>query len=142
MVAYNFQPEFISPILLGTKVSTIRPDGKRRHARAGEEVQLYVGMRTPDCALLLRARCLRSLPIEIHADHVRADGQCKANPVYYEILARNEGFSSFGNLQAWFDRRYGLPAVGFTQIIWDFGAAQDVAALAEFAGRVDVRGPA
>ena len=123
MVAYNFQPEFIEPILSGRKTSTIRPNGKRRHARPGELVQLYTGMRTPDCVRLLEAPCLRAIPIEIHRSHVVADGVRKDNPAYYDTLARIEGFDSFGNLQAWFDRRFGLPAIGFTQVSWDFGAA-------------------
>lgn len=123
MVAYNFQPEFIEPILSGRKTSTIRPNGKRRDARAGELVQLYTGMRSPDCLRLLEAPCLRAVPIEIHRACVIADGVRKDNPAYYDTLARIEGFASFGNLQAWFDHRYGLPACGFTQICWDFGAA-------------------
>jgi len=131
MVAYNFDAAFAGPILGGRKTSTIRADGKRRHARVGDLVQAYVGMRTPDCVLLLVAPCTRSLPIEIHASHVVADGQRKVNPAYYETLARSEGFASFGNLQAWFDRRYGLPAIGFTQTVWDFGAAMDVAGVVD-----------
>lgn len=119
MVAYNFQNEFTPSIEAGTKQSTIRPDGKRRHAQAGEELQLYTGMRSPDCRLLMRVPCLWSIPIEIHARGVIADGVFKVNPDYYRTLAAIEGFASFGNLQAWFDRRYGLPATGFTQIRWE-----------------------
>lgn len=131
MVAYSFHDDFIAPILTGRKCSTIRPDGKRRHARAGEPVQLYVGMRTPECVRLLQAPCTRAVPIEIHGTHVVAGGVRKVNPDYYRTLAKIEGFSSFGNLQAWFERRYGLPAVGFTQICWDFAAATDLASAVE-----------
>jgi hypothetical protein len=46
MVAYSFAPQFIDTIRSGTKCQTIRPIGKRRHARTGEPVQLYTGMRT------------------------------------------------------------------------------------------------
>ena len=123
MVAYSFQPEFIEPIRSGRKTSTIRPVGKRRHARAGELVQCYTSMRTPDCRKLLEAPCIRSIPFEIHRSCVVADGVRKDNPAYFETLARIEGFSSFGNMQAWFDRRYGLPVLHMVQISWDFGAA-------------------
>jgi hypothetical protein len=57
MVAYSFQPMFELPIVLGTKRQTIRAAGKRRHARAGDTLQLYLGMRTPRCRLLATASC-------------------------------------------------------------------------------------
>lgn len=82
MVAYSFHADFIGPILSGRKTSTIRPDGKRRHARAGELLQLYVGMRTPDCVRLLQAPCTRAVPIEIHGTHVVAGGVRKVNPEF------------------------------------------------------------
>lgn len=58
MVAYSFQKQFAEPILAGTKRQTIRAVGKRRHARVGDELQLYTGMRTKHCRLLARARCI------------------------------------------------------------------------------------
>lgn len=39
------------------KLQTIRAVGKRRHARPGEELQLYTAMRTKSCKLIGRARC-------------------------------------------------------------------------------------
>lgn len=131
MVAYSFQPDFAAPIESGSKRSTIRPNGKRRHARAGEELQLYIGLRTRSSRLLLRVPCERSVQIEIHAKGVWADGVFKTNSAYYANLARIEGFASFGNLQAWFDRRYGLRVVGFTQITWDPAQALSGAETAE-----------
>ncbi len=57
MVAYSFQRQFAQPILDGTKGGTIRAD-RRRHARPGEELQLYTGMRTRQCRLIARKTCL------------------------------------------------------------------------------------
>lgn len=75
MVAYSFKSQFIGPIRAGLgikhlnergmvvipgptpKRQTIRSFGKRRHARAGEDVQLYYGMRTKHCMLIGNARC-------------------------------------------------------------------------------------
>jgi len=121
MVAYNFQTDFAPDILSGRKLSTIRPNGKRRHAVAGDELQLYVGMRTSSCRLLLRVPCLHSKPVEIHHWGAVIDGAVFMG-ANMEKLAGIEGFASAGNMQAWFDNRYGLPAVGFTQIRWDFAA--------------------
>lgn len=124
MVAYNFQTDFKPAILSGRKLSTIRPNGKRRHAVAGDELQLYVGMRTSSCCLLLRVPCLFSRPIEITTRDIRVGHmRDQLHEESAEVLARIEGFTCAGNLQAWFDNRYGLPAVGFTQIRWDFTAA-------------------
>lgn len=46
MVAYSFNRRFIAGIEQGAKRQTIRAEGNRRHARPGEPVQIYTGMRT------------------------------------------------------------------------------------------------
>lgn len=52
MVAYSFAPQFIAPIEVGAKLQTVR--GHRpRHARPGEPIQLYTGMRTKHCRKLV-----------------------------------------------------------------------------------------
>jgi len=73
MVAYSYQPMFVPPIERGLKTppgprpkrQTIRARGKRRHARPGEELQLYTGMRTKHCRLIGRARCTSVRGIKI-----------------------------------------------------------------------------
>lgn len=62
MVAYSFQKRFAEAIVEGRKRQTIRAN-RKRHARPGEELQLYVGMRTRQCRLLLRTRCAGVYPI-------------------------------------------------------------------------------
>lgn len=57
MVAYSFKRRFAEPILAGAKRQTIRAD-RRRHARPGEELQLYTGMRTKSCRLIARRTCV------------------------------------------------------------------------------------
>lgn len=57
MVAYSFKKQFSPPILAGTKAQTIRAD-RKRHARPGEELQLYTGMRTKHCKLVARVPCV------------------------------------------------------------------------------------
>lgn len=80
MVAYSFKERFINPIRVGLgldpfldiheklvgdaeveispKRQTIRAIGKRRHARPGEILQLYYGMRTKWCRQIGVARCV------------------------------------------------------------------------------------
>jgi hypothetical protein len=82
MVAYSFKSMFIAPIRAGLgikhlnergkvvipgalpKLQTIRAD-RKRHARPGEELQLYYAMRTKSCFLIGRARCTKVSPIEL-----------------------------------------------------------------------------
>jgi hypothetical protein len=50
------------------KRQTIRAVGLRRHARPGETLQLYHGMRTRQCFKIGEARCVEVAPILIHVD--------------------------------------------------------------------------
>ncbi|RVU15202.1 hypothetical protein [Methylobacterium oryzihabitans] len=64
MVAYSFKARFAEPILLGAKAGTIRAD-RKRHARPGEQLQLYTGMRTRHCRLLVRTACTAVVPVRL-----------------------------------------------------------------------------
>lgn len=52
MVAYNFKRAFVDDIAAGIKRQTIRLP-RRRHARPGEAVQLFTGMRTKYCQKII-----------------------------------------------------------------------------------------
>jgi hypothetical protein len=52
MVAYSFRPQFIEPIVGRSKCQTIRAH-RHRHARVGERIQIYAGMRTRHCRKLI-----------------------------------------------------------------------------------------
>lgn len=64
MVAYSFKFRFIDPILEGRKDQTIRAR-RVRHAFEGERLQLYTGMRTKQCRLILKTVCLTVLPVQL-----------------------------------------------------------------------------
>jgi hypothetical protein len=64
MVAYSFQRQFVDGIEAGTKLHTIRAD-RRRHARPGEELQLYYAMRTRQCELIARRHCTQFLGVTL-----------------------------------------------------------------------------
>ena len=123
MVAYNFQPEFADAIVEGRKVSTIRPERKRGHARPGQVVHLFIGQRGKSAERLLEAPCVMVQAVEIHEGGIVIDGEPIADDGQLDAIATEDGFKSFGNMQAWFERRYGLPAIGLTRIAWDFEAA-------------------
>ncbi len=59
-------PRFGTPIREGWKTQTIRAAGKRRHARPGELIQLYCGLRTPACRKIVPdVRCTDVMAVEI-----------------------------------------------------------------------------
>lgn len=137
MVAYNFQPWFATLIVRGRKTSTLRrPRAGAGHARVGQMVHAFTGLRGPDCQRLLTAPCILSRGLELHASGVVIGGERVDCRDFYETLADQEGFDYFGDLQAWFDRRYGLPVTDLTQICWDYGQATDLADLADCPGGV------
>lgn len=68
MVAYNFQEQFAPAIEAGLKRQTTRPIRKNRHAKIGEKLQLFSGLRTKECRKLLAKEpvCSAVDAIEIH----------------------------------------------------------------------------
>jgi hypothetical protein len=96
MVAYSFKERFIEPILDGSKAQTIRAHGKRRHARPGETLQLYYGMRTRQCRLIATRECASVHRIVIQVgrtgvDYMILDGTI-LGPRQMRGLAYDDGF--------------------------------------------------
>jgi hypothetical protein len=110
MVAYSFKQRFVEPIRagLGTasepharpKLQTIRAD-RRRHARPGEQLQLYRGMRTKACFLIGRAVCRDARPIyiEIECPLVAIGDGAERRLITVrselDIFAQEDGFGSY-----------------------------------------------
>lgn len=69
MVAYSFKAQFAEPIVTLAKRQTVR-GVRKRHARPGEALQLYTGMRTRGCRKLLDRDpvCIDVRPIVIDLD--------------------------------------------------------------------------
>jgi hypothetical protein len=98
MVAYSFKKRFGPLILAGTKAQTIRAD-RKRHARQGEQLQLYTGMRTRHCTLLGRPTCLSVMPVRLcfserGATELFEVGGELLSPARMEAFAREDGFES------------------------------------------------
>ncbi|MBD2107408.1 hypothetical protein [Nodosilinea sp. FACHB-13] len=93
MVAYNFKPQFAGPVERGEKTQTIRRTGKRRHARPGDTLQLYTGMRTKSCRLLALVKCSNTWAIEIRPDgRVYLDGELLNDVDQVQQLVQDDGF--------------------------------------------------
>jgi hypothetical protein len=115
MVAYSFKKRFVEPIRIGlSKVSlsfdcppkrqTIRAIGKRRHARPGETLQLYHGMRTRQCIKIGEARCVNAVDIRIHVNAGRiAMGPGTRFEMVYDKPAQLDGFAQADGFADWSD---------------------------------------
>jgi hypothetical protein len=101
MVTYSFKERFVAPILAGTKRQTIRAH-RVRHARPGEVIQLYRGLRTRQCYKIGAAMCAHALPISIYlgnkpiANRVVIDGSPVGD---LDAFACRDGFSSWADLR-------------------------------------------
>lgn len=113
MVAYSFQGRFADAVESGEKRQTIRARGKRRHAKPGDNLQLYTGMRTKACRKLRDAVCHDACSIRIERDKVFTFyPQEIFLDRHLEILAKNDGFASWAEMRDWFDATHGLPFLG------------------------------
>jgi hypothetical protein len=104
MVAYNFQPRFERPILSGTKKQTIRQlrSPPSRHARPGEELQLYVAQRSKHARLLCHPHCLRLCRVTLDLNvgvHLPAELETISDDAALDAFAVADGFDDWRDLQ-------------------------------------------
>jgi len=123
MVAYNFQNQFAGPIQAGKKTHTIRSNGKRRHARPGESLQLYTGMRTASCKRILASDpvCVDTyhVVIDINADSigcVSIGGVCVKS---IDQFAKQDGFASAADMHRFWVKFHGIGKFNGTLIEWE-----------------------
>jgi len=112
MVAYNFKKRFAPLIISGAKPHTIRGH-RKRHARPGEAMQLYTGMRTKHCIKLLDPDpiCVSVKPIVISESSIQLDGLLLlGNQV--DRLAEADGFETIDEFFKFFRDTHGLPFEG------------------------------
>ncbi len=107
MVAYSFKPRFRGPILAGTKCQTIRAE-RKRHARPGEQVQLYTGMRTRYCRIIGRAVCTTTSPVTIGVAEGWVDDGCgrMIDPYFLDAFAHLDGFVGWTAMAAFWQREH------------------------------------
>lgn len=121
MVAYSFKKRFRPMIESKTKRHTLRDD-RKRHARVGEELQLYVGMRTRSCELIGRATCTGVLNLSIDFDTRRvefASGHAITTPDDTDAFAVADGFSDWRDMEKfWAAEHPGLKQWSGVMIQW------------------------
>jgi hypothetical protein len=123
LVAYSFRQQFRAPILAGTKRQTIRAD-RKRHARPSEQLQLYTGMRTRQCAIIGRAVCESVSPARIDVEGGQIDAETipwgtTRSPIKMDAFAREDGFADWPEMQAfWRVNHPGVPVFSGVLIRW------------------------
>lgn len=116
MVAYNFKIQFADDVESGAKRQTIRANGRRRHARQGEALQLYTGQRTTSCRKLRDAVCVDACPIRIEENAILTFQFCELH-TDLDAFAKQDGFPDWPAMRDFFAKAHGLPFTG-TLIRW------------------------
>ena len=141
MVAYSFKARFAAPILAGTKAQTIRAEraGRSRHARPGEQLHLFTGMRTKACRRLATPTCIAVTPIRMvfsgpkACELIAIDG-IHLVPSSMARFARADGFETIADMAAfWAAEHPGIEEFRGVLIRWqplDPADAVDIAARA------------
>lgn len=111
MVAYSFRARFVAPIEAGTKRQTIRAP-RKRHAKPGEELQLYTGMRTRACRLIRLATCRTVWPISLSMPRAGLGeiilGERFINdPSNLDAFARADGFEDWWQMREFWRDAHG-----------------------------------
>lgn len=134
MVAYSFKRQFIAPILAGKKAQTIRAPrggwkaaaGLSGHARPGNGLQLFVGMRTRQCELILRTVCIETLSVVLRwrpIVEVMVSGE-RLPWADFDAFAQCDGFDDFDAMEAfWAETHPGKTVFDGEVIRWQAPAS-------------------
>lgn len=126
MVAYSFKSRFAVAIREGWKTQTIRK-GRARHARPGEMLQLFTGMRTAHCQRICPdVRCTEVMRIVISFDdegeieRIATDGV----PVRdLDAFAIQDGFIDASDMaRFWRSEHGGLDGMEFIGVVIEWAA--------------------
>ena len=114
MVAYNFHAQFADTVASGEKCQTIRaPRKDNRHAKRGDKLQLYTGMRTKSCRKLRDAVCHDSCVVRLEYDKAWTfEPQELFIGNDLERFAQSDGFACWSDMRDWFNETHGLPFIG------------------------------
>lgn len=151
MVAYSFRPRFVRPIEVGLgiikdqfvypKTHTVRAIGRKRHARTGEKVQLYTGLRTKAAKKIGEATCNRTAPIVLEFGDlgvwITIDGKRLSKDQTHDF-AHSDGFRTLDEFMMFWADNHDCPTKWSGIIIyWE---AQNANAAAELQGRRKIGG--
>lgn len=121
MVAYSFKERFVAPIQDNMKRQTIRKPrlGRGRHARPGDDLQLYTAMRTKYCTLIGRAVCTIVVPVRLdfEINNLTIEGELDGQR---DRFARSDGFANWAEMRVfWASEHPGITVFDGVLIKWD-----------------------
>lgn len=120
MVAYSYKRRFVEPIRRGLasaypdqngvmpKRQTIRAD-RKRHARPGEEIQHYCGMRTKGCFLIGRGRCVSvgAIFIQLRREIISVEDYPAIRDGDLDPFAQADGFQDWDDMRTFWHEEHG-----------------------------------
>ena len=109
---FMFQSRFAPGVLDGSKTSTIRGNRKRK-VREGDILDLRQWSGAPYRYKQIKLReeiCTHVEEIELFFNGILYQPFCEVADE--EKIARDDGFSSFAEMAAWFEKTHGLPFMG------------------------------
>ena len=127
MPALNFKTQFADDVAFGIKRQTVRAHRKdgRAHAKIGDTIKLYTGMRTKACRLLATSTVYRVASVRIEAVEMFINGHrlpmtihdrdCEQTDNEFAVA---DGFKGFTEMADWFRDTHGLPFEGVV-IYWE-----------------------
>lgn len=126
MVAYSFKQRFAVAIREGWKTQTIRA-GRARHARPGEMLQLFTGMRTAHCQKICEdVRCTEVMAIvisfddEAEIDRITTDGVSVRD---VDAFAVADGFTDASDMALFWRKEHGgLDGMEFHGVLIEWAA--------------------
>lgn len=123
MVAYSFKRRFVPPIVDGRKRQTIRTAGLKRHARPGEQLQLYTEQRTKNCQLIGLARCVSVERIDIDVRRwlimLQPLPRYRHEHEWLDYFARCDGFDNRFDMREFWIEVHGDGTFSGVLITWD-----------------------
>ncbi len=120
MVAYSFKNRFVPDIQAYLKMQTVRAN-RKRHARPGEMLQLYCGMRTKHCFKIVPdVRCLTVETIEIDVGpQIIHDILIGNQRVDRHSFAVKDGFESVFDMHEFWVKAHGTGNFSGVLIRWE-----------------------
>jgi hypothetical protein len=98
----SFKPQFVTPILMGTKIHTIREDGYNRWS-AGRKIHFATGLRTKNYEEFHTGVCVSVEPITLYWSAISGlTARSGKILIDLEQLAYNDGFNTVEDFERWF----------------------------------------
>jgi hypothetical protein len=141
MVAYSFKRMFVPAIRIGLGLDPVDPEpgarrpkrqtiraNRYRHARPGEQLQLYTSMRSRLCELIGKARCTQTPAIairfpkpyrKVESVHV-SGGETIRGAAALDAFAQSDGFADWQSFREfWAENHPGVLDFGGVMILWE-----------------------